>query len=142
MSGGIGNFLWKCSVGLYLIANGVLGLFFRNNTMKGIFSRDSDFEVIFHKLLGRGDLTNVLIIIASIIAFVAGIFIILEMLNIQVPMLDTLLFVLAIIWAVFIVVNIIVWIGDGFKGLWTFLQVLAVHTMILSSLLIASKKLG
>jgi len=140
MSEGIGNFLWKCSVGLYLLANGVLGLFLRNNTVTGIFDKKSDFDIIFNKLFGRGDMTNALVIIASVVAFVAGVLIILEMLKIQVPMLDTLIFVIAIIWAVFVIVSIIVWVSDGLKAIWPFLQTLAIHLMVFSSLLIASKK--
>jgi len=140
MKAGIGGFLWKSAVALYLIANGVLGLFFRNNTVKGLFSRDSDFEIIFNKLFSGRDLINALVVIASVIALVAGILIVLEMLSIKVPLLDTLLFIIAIIWAAYIVVNVVVWIGDGFKSLWPFLQTLAVHTMVLSSLLIASKR--
>ena len=141
MNVGIGNFLWKVSVALYLLANGALGLFAKNRFAQA-FGQGSDFANIFHNLGFRGDTLNAFVVIASIIAFAAGILVILEMLNIQVPMRDVLIFIIAIIWGAFVVVGVISWVTDGFDNFWPVLQRLAVHTMIFSSLLIASKKFG
>jgi hypothetical protein len=129
MKDGLGVFLWKISVALYLIANGVLGL---------INNRAGDFATIFGRIgLGGG----LFVTIASVIALVAGIAILLEMFNIKLSFLDTLIFIVAIIWAVYIVVEIISW-TKGFDNFWHVLQMLAVHLMVLGSLLIASKKFG
>jgi hypothetical protein len=127
---GIGSLLWKISVALYLIANGVLGLF-----MGG-----GDFKIIFGTIFGGN--VDIFVTIAAIISLVAGIAILLEFFNVQLSFLDTLVFIVAIIWAVYIVIEIIAWLrGNNFgKDLWGTLQKLAVHLMVLGSLLIASKK--
>ena len=128
MKEGIGAFLWKISVALYLIANGFLGL-----------STGGDFKIIFSRI-GLGN--NIFVIIAAVIALIAGVMILLEMFNIKFSILDTLILIVAIIWAVYVVINIIGWIGTGFANFWGVLQMLAVHLMVLASLLIASKKFG
>ena len=127
MKDGLGIFLWKIAVALYLIANGVLGL-----------TGGGDFSIIF----GRMKFPSIFVVIAGVIALVAGICIILEMLNISVSFLDTLILIVAVIWAVFIVIEIVAWLPELGKNLWHILQMLAVHVMVLASLLIASKKFG
>ena len=129
MKEGIGAFLWKISVALYLIANGFLGL----------SKTGGDFKIIFGRI-GLGN--NLFVIIAAVIALIAGVMILLEMFNIKFSILDTLILIVAIIWAVYVVINIIGWIGTGFANFWGVLQMLAVHLMVLASLLIASKKFG
>ena len=104
MKDGIGVFLWKISVALYLIANGVLGL-----------SKGGDFKIIFDKF---GTNLSVLIQVAGVIALVAGIAILLEMFDITLSFLDTLILIIAIIWAVFVVIEIVSWVTGGFKNFW------------------------
>ena len=127
MKGGLGVFLWKISVALYLIANGVLGL-----------TSGGDFKVIFTAM----KFPNFFVVIAGVIALVAGIAILMEMFNVKVSFLDTLILIIAVIWAVFIIIEIIVWLPNLGKNFWHILQMLAVHLMVLASLLIASKKFG
>jgi hypothetical protein len=130
MKDGIGIFLWKISVALYLIANGVLGL----TKYSG-----GDFRIIFDRM----GFPSIFVTCASVIALVAGIAILLEMFNIQLPFLDTLILIIAIIWAVYVIIEIVSWISKASSvNLWYTLQMLAVHIMVLSSLLIASKKFG
>ena len=131
MREGIGIFLWKISVGLYLIANGVLGL-----------TKGGDFKIILGNIF-KGDALNMFVIIAGVIALIAGICIFLELLGIEISFLNNLILIIAIIWAVFIVIEIISWFtGKRFGGnnFWHVLQLLAVHLVVLSSLLVASKK--
>jgi len=132
MKDGIGIFLWKISVALYLIANGVLGL------SKSLWNK-GDFWTIFSRIGFKGDTLSVFVAVASVVALVAGIAIILEMLSLQIAFLDALIFIIAIIWAVYIVIEIIGWITKG-GSLWPTLQMLAVHLMVLANLLIASKR--
>jgi hypothetical protein len=136
MNRSVGAFLWQISVALYLIANGVLGL-----------SRYSggDFQIMYRAFFGRGDLTSALVFITSIIAFIAGIGIVIELLNIEFPFLNSLLFIVAIVWIVYIVIEVITWLtGKGDytfkKDLFYVLQKLAVHIMVLASLLVSSKR--
>jgi len=127
MEGRLGSFLWKISVALYLIVNGIMGI----QVDKG-----GDFYIIFSRVF-KGD-PKAFVVIAGVIALVAGIAIILEMLNVQISFLDTLILIIAIIWAVYVIVEIITWFKTGFNL--DVLQKLAVHLMVLASLLIASKK--
>ena len=123
---GVGSLLWKISVALYLITNGVLGL-----------GKGGDFANIF-RLFGNN--AGIFVIIAGVIALIAGVAVLLEMCNIKISILDTLIFIIAIIWAIFFILAVIEWIGGGFG--WGGLATLAVYLMILASLLIASKKFG
>jgi len=129
MKEGLGVFLLKISVALYLIVNGVLGI---TKNPRG------DFSIIFGKLI-KGDV-SILVVLASIVALVAGIALLLELFKVELPFLDTLLLIVAVIWAVYVLVEIIVWIKDGFGTPWEILQRLAVHFMVLASLLTATKK--
>jgi hypothetical protein len=131
MKDGIGIFLWKISVALYLIANGVLGL---------MRYADGDFWIIFNKLGFDGDALNLFVRIAGVIAFIAGVAIALEMLNVKISFLETLTFIVAIIWAVYIIVEIFSWTKGGNNNIWHLAQKLAVHLMVLANLLITSKK--
>jgi len=130
MKDGIGVFLWKISVALYLIANGVLGL-----------SSGGDFRIIFQRVGLNGSALSLFVTVASVIALIAGIAILIEMFGKDIPFLDTLILIVAIIWAVYIIVEIVSWIRTG-GNLWQILQMLAVHLMVLASLLIASRKFG
>jgi len=136
MKEGIGGKLWTISVALYLIANGVLGLTGKALTNKG------DFHIIFSQMF-KGDALSLFVTIASVIALVAGIAILLEMFDVKLSFLDTLILIIAIIWVVYIVIEIVAWLKSGFgNNLWSNLQRLGVHLMVLASLLIASKKFG
>jgi len=131
MKDGIGVFLWKISVALYLVANGVLGL--TKNASAG------DFAIIFNRM----GFPSIFVTVASVIALVAGIAILLEMFNVELSFLDTLILIIAIIWAVYVIIEIVSWITKGVGGnFWGVLQMLAVHLMVLASLLIASRKFG
>ena len=131
MSRGITGFLWQISVALYLIANGVLGLQKRT---------DGDFLFIFRRIGFSGNTLNLLVIIASIIAFLAGIAILLDLFSVELPFLTTMVFIIAIFWAVFIVIEIVSWVSGGLKDFFHELQLLAVHIMVMASILVASKR--
>jgi hypothetical protein len=128
---GLGSLLWKISVACYLIANGALGL---KNSGK------SDFYIILGKVFSNENSLDVFVKIASVIALIAGICLLLEFFKIQIPHIDTLILVIAIIWIVYIVFEIIWWVGGNNYTFFENLQRLAVHLMVLGSLLIASGK--
>jgi hypothetical protein len=131
MNRSLGAFLWQLSVALYLIANGVLGI-----------DRGGDFAIIYRTVFGRGDITTFLAIVTGIVALVAGITLILELFQIKLSFLYLFIFIVFIVWAVYIVVEFIYWLNSGAfsKDLWHVLQMLAVHLMVLGSLLTASRK--
>ena len=131
IKGGVGQFIWQIAVAMYLIANGVLGL-----------NKRGDFRIIFDFVF-KGSFADMIVMIVSIIALLAGILVLFEMFKVKFSFLDELLFVVAIIWFVYIVIEIFYWLSSGLgNNLWDIIQKLAVHLMVLGSLLIASKRFG
>ena len=129
--GGLGQILWKISVALYLIANGILGL-----------SKRGDFRTIFDFVF-KGSFADMVVMIVSVIALFAGILVLFELFKVKFSFLDELLFIVAIIWAVYIIIEIIYWVRGGVENyFWDIVQKLAVHMMVLGSLFIASKRFG
>ena len=125
---GIGIFLWKLAVALYLIANGVLGL-------KG----GGDFHAI---LTNTMSFPKIIATIIAVFALIGGILVLIEMFTkITSRSLDYIALVLAIIWAVYIIIGIVSWVtGKSNLDLWGMLQRLGVHTMVLGSLLVIARK--
>jgi len=74
----------------------------------------------------------------------AGILVLFELFKVKFNFLDELLFIVAIIWVVYVVIEIYYWFKNGLFGndLWGTIQKLAVHLMVLGSLFIASKRFG
>jgi hypothetical protein len=134
IKGGLGTFIWKVSVALYLIANGVLGIMDRTRFT-------SDFYIMFSKIGFQGSFRVTLAIVASVIALAAGICLLLEMLKVRISFFDNFIFIVAIIWAVYVIIEIVAWITQGRSSeMFYILQLIAVHLMVLGSLLIASNR--
>jgi hypothetical protein len=136
MSRGIGSFLWHLSVALYLFANGVLGI-----------QKGGDFAIIYRTVFGRGEFTSFLVLVTGIIALIAGIALLFDLFDVKLSFLEVLIFIIAIVWIVYIVIELYYWInGKGEvsfkKNFFHVLQMLAVHLMVLASLLVSSKKLS
>ncbi|MCL2214016.1 MAG: hypothetical protein FWC06_02285 [Treponema sp.] len=124
---GIGVFLWKLAVALYLIANGVLGL------MGG-----GDYHTI---LTGTMKFPSIIATIIAVLSLIAGIMVVIEMFGKTIRILDYIALGLAVIWAAYIVIGIISWVtSPGNTTIWYMLQRLGVHTMVLGSLLITARK--
>ena len=125
---GIGIFLWKLAVALYLIANGVLGL-----------TGGGDFHIILTRTM---NFPSIIATIIAVFSLVAGILVLLEMFtSITSRILDYIALGLAIIWAVYIIIGIVSWIiGKTGMNVWEMLQRLGVHTMVLGSLLLIARK--
>jgi len=125
---GIGIFLWKIAVALYLIANGILGL----------ISRGGDFHVI---LTNTMRFPSWVATIVAVFALVAGVMVVIEMFGKTIRILDFIALGLAVIWALYIVLGIISFIrGEAGLSIWGMLQRLGVHLMVLGSLLITAQK--
>ena len=126
---GLGIFLWKLAVGLYLIANGVLGF---------MPKAGGDFQYILTTTMG---FPKIIATIIAVFAFIAGILVIIEMFGKTFRTLDIIALVLAVIWALFIIIGIVSWITNmKSMDFWLMLQRLAIHTMVLGSLLITARK--
>jgi hypothetical protein len=138
MNRSVGLFLLQVTVALYLFVNGILG--FSGNS--------SELAGVVRAIFGRGDFPAVLSVIFSICAIVAGVFLLLELFSIPIQYTDLILFVFVVIWIVYIVlvdiINPINQRNSIFRqgNVWTYLQGLASHLMVLGALLSASKKFG
>ena len=134
-SGGYGQLIWSISIALYLIANGVLGV---TKNPRG------DFNIIFNYVFNGSSFGKMVAMLVSIIALLAGILVLFELFKVKFNFLDELLFIVAIIWVVYVVIEIYYWFKNGLFGndLWGTIQKLAVHLMVLGSLFIASKRFG
>jgi hypothetical protein len=83
------------------------------------------------------------VMIVSIIALLAGVLVLFAMFKVKFSFLDELLFVVAIIWFIYVIIEIIYWLRGGLgNDLWGIVQILATHLMVLGSLLVASKRFG
>ena len=131
--GAYGQLIWSISVALYLIVNGVLG-----------FGNRGDFQIIPNVVFNGSSFGKVVGTLVSIIALLAGILVLFEHFKVKFNFLDELLFIVAIIWVVYIIIEIFYWFKNGSFGndLWGTVQKLAVHLMVLGSLFIASKRFG
>lgn len=122
MNKGLGVVIWQIAVAAFLIAIGIMG-----------FGKGGDLQAIL------GGIGEVFVIIAAVIALVAGVGLVLELFGAQIPILSTFIFIIAIIWAVFTVIMLINGLSNFSVEL---LRNLAVYAMVLGSLLGASGKFG
>ena len=135
----IGAILLNVSVALYLFANGILGI----TKESTIFSpRGGEFGKMVQTIFGRGDFSDVLTIVLGVCAIAAGVFLLLALFQIEVPITDLILLVFICVWVVFIViVDIVNPLQNNNKI--SFLQYLlqiAPHLMVLGALVNSTKR--
>ena len=92
MRGSIGILLINISVALYLAATGIMG-----------FQGGGNIQVAVRAVFSRGDFSNILVIILSIVALAAGVLIIVRLFNANIPIIDLLLLIVAAVWIVLII---------------------------------------
>jgi len=129
----IGYFLLTIAAAIYLFANGILGI---------TKSREGEFGTMVRTIFGRGDLSNILIIVLSVCGIAAGIFLLLYLFRINVPITDVILFVFIILWLVFIVIVDIIDPLQKKVELLKYLLQLAPHLMVLGTLTLSTKRFG
>ena len=142
MNKGIGVLLMNIAVALYLFATGIVGLSGNNN--KGFFRADSNEIRAAVNAIFKGDFANVLVIIISVLAIAAGIFIILKLFNVGIPNMELILIILAIVWLIFIVlIDIVAPLNARNKpGFIAWLLVFAPHLMVLSGIILSTDRFG
>jgi hypothetical protein len=129
----IGYFLLNIAAALYLFVNGILGI---------TKDRSGEFSKMVGAIFGRGDFSNILIIVLSVCGIAAGIFLLLYLFRIRVPITDIILFVFIILWLIFIVIVDIINPLNSKPSLLPYLQVLATHLMVLGALFLSTKRFG
>ena len=133
-----GVLLLNFSVALYLFATGVMGIMGKN----GGGEIGAAVGSLLHST--TSDVARVMIIVLSVVAIAAGIFIFIKLFGVSISNTETLLIILAVVWLIFIVmVDIIFPIGSGtnFISL-EWLRVLGSHTMVLAAIILGTNKFG
>ncbi|MCL2069403.1 MAG: hypothetical protein FWH19_00250 [Treponema sp.] len=138
MNKGIGMFLMNIAVACYLFCAGILGV---NNN----WFQSSEIRKAVTDLLGRGDFTNILVVVLSVLAIVAGVCILLRLFNISLPLpIDLILIILAIVWVVLIILmDIIPGFQNFGKGNFVaWLMPFSVHLMVLAGISLSTERFG
>jgi hypothetical protein len=130
----LGYFLLNIAVSLYLFANGILGF---TNAGK------SEFYTMVRTVFPRGgDLNGVLIIILSVCAIIAGIFLLMAVFRTHVVIRDFILFVFIVLWVIFIVIVDIIGPLTQKIDLLVFIKQLSAHLMVLGALISSTRRFG
>jgi hypothetical protein len=136
----LGYLVLNLAVALYLFANGILGI----SKQKDFFGNyGGEFGKMIQTFFGKGDLTDLLVIVLSVCAIAAGVFILLQLFNVRIKITDLILFVFVIVWAAFIVIVDIInpLKADKKPDLLPYLVQLSAHLMVLGGLISSSKRL-
>jgi hypothetical protein len=133
----LGYFILNVAVSLYLFANGILGI---NNK----WLNKGDFYKMVSTIFGRGDFTNVLTVILSVCAIVAGVFLLLSIFKNDIAITEIILLVFIILWVIFIViVDIINPLNSKIKeDFLPYLVHLSAHLMVLGALISSTRRFG
>jgi len=129
--------LLNISVALYLFANGIVGIA-GGKWYKG----DGEFVKMLETLsikTGKG-FGYVLLITLSVCAIAAGVFLLLAIFEMKVPITDLILLIFVVLWVVFIVVvDIVAPLKKSIEFLDYLLQITP-HLMVLGALVSANKR--
>ena len=139
MNKGLGLILLNISVALYLFATGILGLTGRK------YFPDGEIRRAVEALLKKGsDFSEVLIVILGILAIAAGAIILLKFFRIEIPVIEALLIVMAIVWIVFIVMVDIITPLNSKRDVkfvdWA--RSFGTHLMALAGIILATSRFG
>ncbi|MDR2100951.1 MAG: hypothetical protein LBP43_00095 [Treponema sp.] len=136
MNRNLGLFFLNISVALYLFVNGILG-FYRGK---------SELTEIIRILFGEGNFSSGLVLLFSLCAYITGLFLVLELFQIELPFTGFLLLIFLGVWGVYIIFSdIINPIITGYSffnqgNLLLYLRTLSTHLMICGGLLMAIKR--
>jgi hypothetical protein len=137
MNKSFGVLLMNIAVAAYLCATGIIGL-----TGRKLFS-DGEIRKAVTALFGRGDFTEILIVVFAILAIAAGVFILLKFFGIIVPSFELILFILALAWLVFIVmIDIISPLKEKKPEFVEWLRIFGAHLMVFAGLVLATERFG
>ena len=129
----LGLFLLNIAVALYLFVNGIVGF---------INVKESAFSAIVSTIFSGWHFNYVLIIVLSVCAIIAGVFLITASFRNDVLVTRIILLVFIVLWAVFIVtVDIINPLSYGKVEFLTYLNNLSAHLMILGALILSIRRL-
>ena len=128
-----GFFLLNIAVSLYLFVNGILGFTDANK---------SEFLTIVRVIFPGGrDFNNVLVIVLSVIAIIAGVLLLVAVFKNDVAVINVILYIFIVLWVIFIViVDIISPVSYGVRDVLDFLRQLSTHCMVLGAIIMSTKR--
>jgi hypothetical protein len=129
--GSIGGFVMNIAVAAYLFATGIIGIGERR-----WFSDGGEIRRAVSTLFS-GDLANVLVVVLSVLAIAAGVFILLKLFGLVFPMSDLILVILAIAWLVFIIMIDIIYPLRSKPEFVGWLRDFGAHLMVLGGMILA-----
>ncbi|GBU27563.1 hypothetical protein R84B8_01097 [Treponema sp. R8-4-B8] len=134
-----GLLLLNFSVAIYLFATGIMGI----TGKRGGGEIGTAVTSLFAGG-GSGDFNKILIVILSVMAIAAGVFIIIRIFGISITHTDTLLIILAVTWIIFILMIDIIYPlnhkGASIDLEW--LRRFGSHAMVLAGIVLGTKKFG
>jgi len=131
--------LLNISVALYLFANGIVGIAQGGHrTSLG----SGEFETMLQTLSLKtsSGFGYVLLVAISVCAIAAGVFLLLSIFEIKVPITDLILLIFVVLWVVFIVVVDIINPIDKKPDFLDYLLRITPHLMVLGALITANKR--
>jgi hypothetical protein len=136
MNKSISHFILTIAVAIYLFATGIIGMGGRK-----IFSEGEIRRAV--SALFKGDFAEALIVILSILAIAAGVFVLLKLFTINIPITELFLIILAIVWIVFIIMIDLVYPLNhkGTKFVEWMLSI-GTHLMVLGGITLATERFG
>ena len=142
MNRSIGLTVMNFAVAIYLLATGILGVTGKGSLF-GKLKGEDEIRAAVSSIFKRGDFAEVLIVVLSVLAIVAGIFIILKFFGVEIPMMEICLIVLAIVWVVFIImIDIVAPIKSNGVNFVEWLRTLGAHLMVLAGIALATERFG
>ena len=137
MNRSIGGVLMNIAVALYLLATGILGLTGRK------FFPDGEIRRAVTSLF-KGDIAEILIVVLGVLAIAAGVFILMKLFGIVIPLTELLLVILAIVWLVFIIMIDIVYPLNSSRNtnFVDWLRNFGSHLMVLAGIILTTERFG
>jgi hypothetical protein len=144
MNKSIGVFVLNLATALYLLATGIIG--FAGKSWKNLWGvTGGEIRQAVSGVFGRGNFTEVLIVILAIAAIAAAVFILLRLFGVEIAITELLLVILMIVWIIFIILVDCIPLfdgkfgGDKFVG---FLGSFGAHLMVLGGMALATERFG
>jgi len=138
MNRSLGAILLNFAVALYLLATGLLGF-----TDRGSRSSLSEIRNAVESLFNRGDFSNILVAILSVLAIIAGVFILLKFFGQVFPFTELVLIILAIVWIVLIImIDIVAPLNARNVNFIDWMKNFGAHVMVLGGIVLATERFG
>lgn len=127
----LGATILRFALAFFLIVTGIWGIMGSDSLFPGITS------------LFAGSLRNIVVILISVVAVIAGTLLLIEIFTANFPIVDTILLVFTILWVIQLVLFIIGGIGTAFSNsssLLKFLHSLSFNLLVLAALIISQRR--